>query len=122
MRRAGAGSQFRATWCLPCVQEMPELSRVRDEYPRDQVEVLGLGIDTVQRIAPFSVNHPVSYPVFALDTAGIEIARKMGNERGALPYTVVFARNGQVVLRKLGQIHAPELREVIGKALKIGAQ
>lgn len=111
---------FWATWCPPCVQEMPEISEVNDEFAADGVVVLGLGVDTANRIEAFGRKLTVSYPLFALDAAGLDVLRDFGNESGALPYTLVFDRSGREVARKLGRISKSELRQAVEAALARG--
>jgi len=108
---------FWATWCPPCVQEMPEIDEIQAEYAKRDVVVLGLGLDTAERIRAFSSKLKVSYPLFAMDAAGLAVVRDFGNEQGALPYTMVYDRNGQEVARKLGRISRNELRQAIEQAL-----
>jgi peroxiredoxin len=101
---------FWATWCPPCVEEMPDLQAVRDAYRDRGVEVIGVGIDSAERIAAFAVRMKLSLPLLVAGMAGSELARALGNPAGALPYTVLIDRRGAVTQRKLGQIKRPELQ------------
>lgn len=101
---------FWATWCAPCVEEMPDLQRVRDEYRARGVEIVGLGIDTADRIRAFRDDLRLTLPLLAAGAQGSEIARAFGNTAGALPYTVLIAADGRVVQRRLGRIKPEELR------------
>jgi len=101
---------FWATWCPPCVEEMPDLQRVRDEYLGRGVEVIGLGIDQADRIREFRDRKQLRLPLLVAGAAGAELGRALGNLAGALPYTVLIDRQGRVVQRKLGQIKPAELR------------
>ncbi|MEZ5651186.1 MAG: TlpA disulfide reductase family protein [Burkholderiaceae bacterium] len=108
---------FWATWCPPCVQEMPEIDDIQAEYRDQGVTVLGLGLDTSERITAFSEKLKVNYPLFAMDAAGLAVVRDFGNEQGALPYTMVYDRQGREVARKLGRISREELRRAVERAL-----
>lgn len=101
---------FWATWCPPCVEEMPDLQRVRDEYRGRGVEVIGIGIDSAERIRDFRERLRLSLPLLVAGAAGSELGQALGNRAGALPYTVLVDRQGRVVQRKLGQIKPAELR------------
>jgi len=101
---------FWATWCPPCVEEMPDLQAVRDAYRGRGVEVIGVGIDSAERIAAFAERMKLSLPLLVAGMAGSELARGLGNPTGALPYTVLVDRRGAVAQRKLGQIKRPELQ------------
>ncbi|MCS6944524.1 MAG: TlpA disulfide reductase family protein [Sutterellaceae bacterium] len=101
---------FWATWCAPCVEEMPDLQRVRDEYHARGVEIIGLGIDTAYRIRAFRDDLGLTLPLLVAGAQGSELARALGNSAGALPYTVLIAADGRVVQRRLGRIKPEELR------------
>jgi peroxiredoxin len=101
---------FWATWCAPCVEEMPDLQRVHDEYAARGVTVIGLGIDSPSALRRFRDDHRLSLPLYAAGAAGSEVGRALGNASGALPYTVLVDRKGRIVQARLGQIRPPELR------------
>lgn len=101
---------FWATWCPPCVEEMPDLQAVRDAYKGRGVEVIGIGIDSADRIAVFAQRMKLSLPLLVAGMAGSELARSLGNPAGALPYTVLIDAKGFVAQRKLGQIKRSELQ------------
>lgn len=101
---------FWATWCPPCVEEMPDLQKVRDEYLGRGVEILGIGIDSAERIRAFRDRFRLTLPLLVAGAAGAELGRALGNLAGALPYTVLLDRQGRIAQRKLGQIKPAELR------------
>jgi peroxiredoxin len=101
---------FWATWCPPCVEEMPDLQRVHDDYATRGVVVVGLGIDSPSALKRFRDEHLLSLPLFAAGAAGSELARTLGNPSGALPYTVLVDRKGRIVQTRLGQVRPAELR------------
>jgi peroxiredoxin len=101
---------FWATWCPPCVEEMPDLQRVHDEYSARGVTVVGLGIDSPSALKRFRDEYLLSLPLFAAGAGGSELGRALGNPSGALPYTVVIDRKGRIVQARLGQVRPAELR------------
>ena len=108
---------FWATWCAPCVEEMPELQRIESEYSSRGVVVLGLGIDNVTAMRRFKDEYRIRFPLLAAGSGGSELARQLGNASGALPFTVLVDRNGRVLQRKLGRISETELRRWLSKYL-----
>ncbi len=108
---------FWATWCPPCVEEMPDLQRIRDEYRARGVEVVGIGIDNPTKIREFRDRFGITLPLLVAGAGGTELSRTLGNRTGVLPYTVLVAHDGQVVQRKIGQIKPPELRAWLDAAL-----
>lgn len=102
---------FWATWCSPCVEEMPELAELHREIAARNGSVVGIGVDSAQNIAEFSRKTPYPYPLLVAGMSGIELARGFGNKIGALPFTVLVSAQGQVVGRTMGRIRLGELRE-----------
>lgn len=101
---------FWAPWCAPCVEEMPDLTALHEEYRSRNVEFVGIGIDSAANIAKFLEKVPVSYPLAVAGFAGTDMARAFGNAAGGLPYTVIISPEGAVTLRKMGRISVEELR------------
>ena len=98
---------FWATWCAPCVTEMPMLDRFAHEQA-DRWQVVGLAVDTVASVLEFLAKHPVAFRIGLAGVGGVDLARALGNTGGALPFSVVLGSAGSVVQRKLGVIN-PDL-------------
>lgn len=117
LRRQPAVLNFWATWCPPCVEEMPELSGIGEEFRARQLQVIGIGIDSASNIGEFSRKTPMRYPLLVAGNSGLELVRRLGNTAGALPFTVVVARDGTVTWRTLGRFKTAELRAAIDRVL-----
>jgi thiol-disulfide isomerase/thioredoxin len=102
---------FWATWCAPCVEEMPDLERMRRAYLGRNVEIVGLGIDSAVKIRAFRDDLKLTLPLLVAGAGGSELGRQLGNMAGALPYTVLIDPAGRVVQRKLGQLKPDELKQ-----------
>ena len=100
---------FWATWCPPCVEELPELDRFHRAWGPRGWQVVGLAVDAPTPVREFLARLPLGFPVGLAGLQGSELSRQLGNERGALPFTVVFAADGRIVQRKLGQTTFDEL-------------
>ncbi|MDP1900790.1 MAG: TlpA disulfide reductase family protein [Rubrivivax sp.] len=100
---------FWATWCPPCVREMPELDRFARQFAAQGVRVVGLAVDSPAAVREFLARSPVSYTIGLAGFAGTDLSRKLGNESGALPFTVVLDRGGRVVQRRLGETSFEQL-------------
>lgn len=101
---------FWATWCAPCVEEMPELSALQAEITPLKIQILGIGIDSLANINEFSSKYKIAYPLYSGGISGTNIARQLGNQAGGLPFTVLIDRDGQVKKTYLGRLKMEELR------------
>jgi thiol-disulfide isomerase/thioredoxin len=100
---------FWATWCPPCVKEMPEIDRFHQAYARRGWQVLGIAVDRIEPVKDFISRHPVGFAIALAGLDGVEYSRMLGNAKGLLPFTAVFDARGRLVQRKLGQTTAAEL-------------
>ncbi len=108
---------FWASWCPPCVEEMPALDKIAQEYAPKNVLIVGIGIDSPSNIREFLQKTPVSYPIVLGGIEGSNLSKQMGNTQGALPYTVVINPKGKSIYTKLGKISEEELKKAINSAL-----
>ncbi|KRB90505.1 TlpA family protein disulfide reductase [Noviherbaspirillum sp. Root189] len=103
---------FWATWCAPCVEEMPELSALQSELDTGKkAQILGIGIDSPANIAQFVSKYQITYPIYVGGMGGSELSRKLGNQAGGLPFTVLVSSDGQVKKTYLGRLKMDELRK-----------
>ncbi len=106
---------FWATWCPPCVEEMPELSLIHSEMSPKGVKVIGLAIDSPSAVRNFLESREFSYPLLITGASGGELGKRLGNAVEALPYTVLINEKGDVIKQKLGRIREEELRSWISQ-------
>lgn len=100
---------FWATWCPPCVREMPALDRFYRDHRAQGWQVLGLAADNSEAVRKFLADTPVSFPIALAGFAGIELSRRLGNGTGGLPFTVLYGRDGQVLQRHIGETRYEQL-------------
>ena len=100
---------FWATWCPPCVEELPMLDRYVREKGGKGLQVIGLAIDQPSSVARFLEKTPLSYPIGLAGLNGTELGHALGNSQGGLPFTVVIGADGRVIQRKMGQITLQDL-------------
>ena len=104
---------FWASWCGPCVEEMPSLSTLSNEYKSKNVKFIGIGVDSAANVAKFTRNVKVDYPLYVAGFGGADVARQFGNGPGALPFTVIIDRSGAVRYAHLGAVKIDDLRRVL---------
>ena len=105
---------FWATWCAPCVQEIPWFNKLYKELAPKGVAFVGVSMDddAAQSVAPFLKKHPIDYPV-ALGTESLNDPYGLDS----LPVTIVFSRDGRALERFAGFTGEAALRAAIDKAL-----
>jgi thiol-disulfide isomerase/thioredoxin len=102
---------FWATWCPPCVEEMPLLDRFFTENSANGWQVLGLAVDQAAPVKRFLEARPVGFAIALAGLAGTDLSRTLGNSAGGLPFSVAFDRSGRIVQRKMGQLGAQDLQQ-----------
>jgi thiol-disulfide isomerase/thioredoxin len=106
---------FWASWCAPCVQEMPELSALAAKDGGKHFNVIGIGIDSPTNLVQFTQKTKVSYPLYVGGMGATDLARGLGNANGGLPYTVLIGADGKVIKTYLGKLKFDQLQADLSK-------
>jgi|GEM_PF-84768 len=110
-----------ASWCGPCVQEMPELDRFALAQGGNGVQVLGLALDTAEGVRDFLARVPVRYPLVLELPGPADASVWLGNRAGVLPYSVLVGADGRVLRQKVGPFAPGEIdRWAVGAAASAG--
>jgi thiol-disulfide isomerase/thioredoxin len=101
---------YWASWCAPCVEEMPAFSRLQRQYAAQGVQFVGIGIDEVANMRTFVKARPVAYPLLVGDPAG---SQTPALQVKGLPYTVLIGRDGRLEHDHLGRLDEARLEPIL---------
>jgi len=104
---------YWATWCPPCIVEMPELQSFHDEHADKGAMVIGINAENIskQQLITFLDDYFITYPNFVAGPI-------QQSERGlipGLPTTFMVSPEGEVVARQVGQITREMIEQFIEK-------
>ena len=107
---------FWATWCPPCIEELPLLDNFYRTNKAKGWQVLGLAIDQPSAVRKWLQGKPLAFPVGMAGFQGTELVKSFGNTSGSLPFTLVVSAAGAVMARKTGKVTPDELQEWLARA------
>lgn len=100
---------YWASWCPPCVKEMPLLDTLATTQGPQGVRVIGIALDDADDVKDFLLRHPVTFPIYIETSSPNDSSVLLGNRRGVLPYSVLIGADGRLRKIRLGAFHEGEL-------------
>lgn len=101
---------FWATWCAPCLREIPLLKSLQAEHP--EITVVGIAVDRDDAVRAFAEEMGFNYPVLVGQADAMDAATALGIEVFVLPSTVFTAATGETLGIHVGEIHAEHLENL----------
>ena len=105
---------FWATWCQPCLKEIPAFVQMQTHYAKQNVQFNGIAIDELPAVMRYKNTTGMNYPVLiSSEWEGFNLAQQLGNNSNVVPYTVVVNSTGEIIYRHAGEVKQEELLEVL---------
>ena len=104
---------FWASWCAPCVKEVPALVDAQRQWGDHGLQVVGIALDQGEPVRAFAQRMTINYPVLLAGMDGFDLSQSFGNEILSIPFSVVLDRTGQIRHRHLGILTPEQLRDWI---------
>jgi len=109
---------FWATWCPPCLEEIPGFIELQEQYAEKNIQFIGVAIDNKESVTQYLTSKAINYPVLLAENEGLNLAKELGNTMNVVPYTVIVNQQGYVIKRHQGQISKEKLREIIASLIQ----
>ncbi|MFV2060221.1 MAG: TlpA family protein disulfide reductase [Gammaproteobacteria bacterium] len=104
---------FWATWCPPCVREVPTLDKLNTDFKDKGFVVIGIAIDSLAAVTDFVDPLDLQYPILLAEQQGIELSQIYGNRLGILPFSIIVDKHGNIVERHRGEITYEQVESLI---------
>lgn len=102
---------FWASWCAPCLEELPLFVRLQTRYQAAGVQFVGVAVDAPVTARPLAQRLKLNYPNLVGELDAMDVARQLGNTRGVLPYTVLIGADGIVQAQHAGVVNGAALEK-----------
>jgi len=109
---------FWATWCPPCREEIPLFIDMQNRYGGNGLQIIGVAIDQPEAVVRYRDSVGMNYPVLLGESAGLGAMTRLGNGRGALPYSVIIDPSGRALSTRIGAYRPAELENLLQAALE----
>lgn len=110
---------FWATWCTPCLKEIPLLVEAQNTYGAQGLQIVGLALDQPDAVRAFRDRLGMNYPLLVGESDIVSGMDALGDTLGAFPFSVLIAPDGRILERISGDLSREELTELLGKHLPI---
>lgn len=104
---------FWATWCPPCLKEIPDFVALQEYYADQAVQFIGIALESKEQVVKYAAENKINYPILLSGDNGITLAQQLGNNAGVVPFTLIVNRQGQIIHRHPGEFSKEQIQDVI---------
>lgn len=104
---------FWATWCPPCLKEIPEFIQLQQAYQDSNVQFVGIAIEDRQPVVEYMQRVNINYPILIAGDAGSTLSQQLGNIISAVPFTVIVNQQGQIIHRQPGELSKEQFLAIV---------
>ncbi|MGB5279231.1 MAG: TlpA disulfide reductase family protein [Gammaproteobacteria bacterium] len=104
---------FWATWCPPCLKEIPDFIEVQQQLQNRGFQIIGIAVDDENEVRDFAAKMAMNYPVMAGEIEAIELSQKYGNSIGGLPFSAIIDKNGKITHTITGELSKNRLISIL---------
>lgn len=104
---------FWATWCPPCLEEIPDFIEVQQALENKGLQIIGVAVDNEEDVRQFASDMAMNYPVMAGEMEAIELSQKYGNSIGGLPFSAIIDKNGKITHTITGELSKERLLSIL---------
>jgi thiol-disulfide isomerase/thioredoxin len=113
---------FWATWCPPCKREIPTFIKLQRELGAQGLQFIGIAVDDLPEVVAYATEMGINYPILVGQSDAAQVSREFGNRIGALPFTAIVDRQGNIVYTEAGEMSYQEMRDLVHPLLAISTQ
>jgi len=103
---------FWATWCAPCLREIPLLKEFQAAHAEQSVQVIGIAVDRLEPVKEFAAGMDFNYPILVGQSDAMNAAAAFGVDFFALPFTVFTDTAGSILGVHTGEVHPEDLQNL----------
>ena len=104
---------FWATWCPPCLKEIPDFVELQTQYQDKNLQFIGIAIEEKQSLIEHPLYAQINYPVLIAGNGGVSLSKAWGNLASIVPFSVVISPEGEIIHRQQGEFKREKILEII---------
>jgi thiol-disulfide isomerase/thioredoxin len=109
---------FWATWCPPCLKEIPEFIALQEQYSNKGLQFIGIAIDEPEAVNQYLNSTKINYPVLIGEDKGVALAHQLGNIVDTVPFTIVVDQHRQIIHRQPGEFSREQILKLIAPLMR----